>query len=134
MANANANANANTGIERGSIVAVLLPNIPEMIEAHFASRWQAQCSIPLNSRLYASSLLFMLRHCNAKMLIVDTEFYDVIRYIMQELPELPLIKVTDKYRPDPRVFSGAIEYEQFLGAANEPIWTSPPMTNGTLSP
>lgn len=121
-----ANAIAAAGIERGSTVAVLLPNIPEMVEVHFGVPMAGAVLNTLNTRLDTSSLLFMLRHGNAKMLIVDTEFSDVIRHVTRERPELPLIKVTDRIPADPRIFSGAIEYEHFLAnTVHEPRWTLP---------
>ncbi|MFT8212146.1 MAG: AMP-binding protein [Symbiopectobacterium sp.] len=115
-----------SGIERGSTVAVLLPNIPEMVEVHFGVPMAGSVLNTLNTRLDAASLLFMLRHGNAKMLIVDTEYSDVIRHVARELPELPLIKVTDRIPANPRIFSGAIEYDHFLAnAVHEPEWTLP---------
>ncbi|MCW2479096.1 AMP-binding protein [Candidatus Symbiopectobacterium sp. NZEC135] len=121
-----ASAIAQAGIERGSTVAVLLPNIPEMVEVHFGVPMAGAVLNTLNTRLDAASLLYMLRHGNAKMLIVDTEFSEVVRHVVQEHPELPLIKVTDRIPADPRIFFGAIEYEQFLAnATHEPQWALP---------
>src|ERR1700712_4244102 len=53
-----ASALRQAGIERGDTVAVLLPNIPPMIEAHFGVPMAGAVLNALNTRLDVSSLLF----------------------------------------------------------------------------
>ncbi len=56
----------------------MLPNIPAMNEAHFAVPMTGAVLNPLNIRLEAASLAFMLDHGGAKVILVDPEFSGVI--------------------------------------------------------
>ena len=76
------------GIQRGDTVAVLLPNIPPMIEAHFGVPMVGAVLNTLNTRLDVSSLLFMLRHGEAKALIVDTEYGELAHRASLEFPDV----------------------------------------------
>ena len=58
---------ARRGIGRLDTVAILAPNIPEMIEAHFAVPMLGAVLNPLNTRLDAATIAFILRHGEAKV-------------------------------------------------------------------
>ena len=59
------------GIERGHTVAVMLPNTPPMVEAHFGIPMAGAVLNTLNTRLDAEALAFMLDHGEARAIIVD---------------------------------------------------------------
>ncbi|TXI28556.1 MAG: acyl-CoA synthetase, partial [Aquipseudomonas alcaligenes] len=73
-----ASALAGRGIKKGDTVAVMLPNIPEMLEAHFGVPMIGAVLNTLNVRLDAEAIAFMLQHGEAKVLIADREFHDVV--------------------------------------------------------
>ncbi|MDR3099078.1 MAG: AMP-binding protein, partial [Paraburkholderia sp.] len=83
-----ASALERSGIARGETVAVLLPNIPAMVEAHFGVPMAGAVLNTLNTRLDVATMLFMLRHGEAKALIVDTEFATLAQRAALEFPEL----------------------------------------------
>ncbi len=62
------------GIGRNDTVSVLLPNIPAMVEAHFAIPMAGAVLNTLNTRLDAKTIAFMLQHAETKVLLVDPEF------------------------------------------------------------
>ena len=62
------------GIGRGHTVSVMLPNTPEMIEAHYAVPALNAVLNTLNTRLDAALLAWQLNHCEARVLITDREF------------------------------------------------------------
>ena len=62
------------GIGRNDTVAVMLPNTPPMVEAHFFVPMAGAVLNTLNTRLDAATIAFMLDHGEAKVLIVDPEF------------------------------------------------------------
>ena len=62
------------GIGKNDTVAVMLPNTPPMVEAHFGVPMAGAVLNTLNTRLDAETLAFMLDHGEAKALIVDPEF------------------------------------------------------------
>ena len=61
-----ASALATRGIGVGDTVAVMLPNIPAMYEAHFGVPMAGAVLNTLNTRLDADAIGFMLEHGEAK--------------------------------------------------------------------
>ncbi|MBR8252915.1 acyl-CoA synthetase [Burkholderia ambifaria] len=121
-----ASALAQAGVARGDTVAALLPNIPAMVEAHFGVPMAGAVLNTINTRLDISSVLFMLRHGEAKVLIVDTEYADLAHRAAREVPGLKIVSVADAMPADPARFAGATDYEAFV-ASGDPdyAWTPP---------
>ena len=87
-----ASALTNRGVGAGDTVAVMLPNIPAMVEAHFAIPMSGAVLNTLNVRLDAEAIAFMLNHGEARVLITDREFHEVIREALQ-LIDRPILVV-----------------------------------------
>ncbi|MEO8371848.1 MAG: AMP-binding protein [Candidatus Solibacter sp.] len=62
---------AALGVGPGDRVAVLAPNGAMALEAHFAPMRLGALVVMLNTRLAAGELEWILRHCGAKVLLVD---------------------------------------------------------------
>jgi fatty-acyl-CoA synthase len=73
-----ASALQQRGIGLGDTVAVMLPNTPPMVEAHFGIPMAGAVLNTLNTRLDPEALAFMLDHGEAKAVIVDPEFAPVM--------------------------------------------------------
>ena len=105
---------AGRGIGQGDTVAVMLPNIPAMLEAHFAVPMIGAVLNALNVRLDAEAIAFMLAHGEAKVLIADREFHDVVHAAVAMLDHPPLIIDVD----DPEYGEGqpvsTLDYEALL--------------------
>ena len=69
-----ASALKKQGIGRGDTVAVMLPNTPPMVEAHFGVPMSGAVLNALNTRLDPEAIAFMLQHAEAKAIIIDPEF------------------------------------------------------------
>ena len=69
---------ARRGIGSGDTVAVIAPNVPAMLEAHYGVPMAGAVLNTLNYRLDARTIAFILQHANAKLLIADTEFSDTV--------------------------------------------------------
>lgn len=109
-----ASALAGRGIKKGDTVAVMLPNIPQMLEAHFGVPMIGAVLNTLNVRLDAEAIAFMLQHGEAKALITDREFYDVIHAAVGMLPEqILVIDVNDPEYGEGQAASD-LDYEAFL--------------------
>jgi fatty-acyl-CoA synthase len=113
------------GVGRGSTVSVMLPNTPEMVEAHYAVPALNAVLNTLNTRLDAGLLAWQMNHCEAEVLITDTEFSPTIAkalaILATEHGRSPLvIDVADSEYRGPGVRLGAQEYEAFL-AAHPPL-------------
>ena len=109
-----ASALSSRGIGKNDTVAVMLPNIPEMLELHFAVPMVGAVINTLNVRLDAEAISFMLQHGEAKVLVVDREFCEVAQTACRMLENPPLIIDVD----DPEYGEGNpvsdLDYEAFL--------------------
>src|SRR5579875_1783808 len=76
------------GIGRGEVVALLLYNCPEFLEATFAANKLGAVWLPLNYRLAAAEWQYILGHSGARVIVTEPEFAPLIDAIAGELPEL----------------------------------------------
>ncbi|MGS0740409.1 acyl-CoA synthetase [Glaciimonas sp. GG7] len=120
-----ASALQQLGVKKGDTVAVMLPNTPAMVEVHFGVPMTGAVLNALNIRLDVTSLAFMLRHGEAKVLIVDTEFAELAAQLAQEIPDLVVIAVHDVLGPEVAAF-GATDYEALLATGDAAfVWQAP---------
>ncbi|MCF6286052.1 MAG: AMP-binding protein, partial [Candidatus Hydrogenedentes bacterium] len=84
------------GLKKGDRVACLLPNIPAMLEAHFAIPLAGGIIVPINYRLSSQEIQYILEHWGASFRLVDTEFYPLVSDLDDTLPELKqIIHISD---------------------------------------
>jgi fatty-acyl-CoA synthase len=117
------------GVVRGSTVSVMLPNTPEMVEAHYAVPALNAVLNTLNTRLDAPLLAWQLNHCEAQVLITDREFAGIIAPALQILREdhgreIVVVDVCDSEYTGAGERVGTLEYEAWL-AAHEPLAVLP---------
>lgn len=114
-----ASALQQRGIGKGDTVAVMLPNIPAMVECHFGIPMTGAVLNTLNTRLDAEAIAFMLKHGEAKVLITDREFSDTIAGALKLLEQPPLvIDVDDVVYTGSGKCLGEIEYEAFIATGD----------------
>ncbi len=114
------------GIQPGDTVAALMPNTPAMVEAHFGVPMSGAVLNTLNTRLDAASLLFMLRHGEARVLIVDVEFAPQAMQMARECQGLRIVLVNDDAIAPVEIPADWLEYEAFLDAGNPEFeWQRP---------
>ena len=105
------------GIGKNDTVAVILPNTPPMVEAHFGVPMAGAVLNALNTRLDPETIAFMLDHGEAKALIVDPEFAGVVAkalQLRQSTQPLLLIDVEDAIYGEASERLGQQTYEQLL--------------------
>ena len=106
------------GINKGDTVAVMLPNIPASLEAHFGVPMCGAVLNALNIRLDAKTIAFILDHGEAEALLTDKEFAPIVNEALSLCKAKPLvIDVDDALAPDGELL-GEIEYEAFLAEGN----------------
>ena len=110
-----ANALVARGIGEGDTVAVMLPNVPAMLEAHFGVPMSGAVLNTLNTRLDAQAIAFMLQHGEARVLLTDREFSGVVEKALATMgSKRPfVIEVEDDGAPAGKVI-GEISYEDFI--------------------
>ena len=113
-----ASALHNRGVKKGDTVAMMLPNVPAALEAHFGVPMSGAVLNALNIRLDAKTIAFILDHGEAEILLTDKEFSDTIKEALSLCKSKPLvIDVEDDLAPDGELL-GEIEYEDFLNEGN----------------
>ena len=106
---------AQRGITAGDTVAVMLPNVPAMFEAHFGVPMTGAVLNTLNTRLDAEAIAFTLQHGEAKVLLTDSEFAGVIEKALALLGERrPFVIEVDDDQAPPGKRLGDASYESFL--------------------
>ena len=120
-----AHALRGSGVERGDRVAYLLPNIPEMLVAHFAVPLAGAVLVAINTRLSTEEVRYILDHSGAKVLVVDAALHATVAPVAGELKTVEeIITVIDPANPGDGVGSG-VRYDDLLARGNdEPLpWT-----------
>ena len=109
-----ADALSRAGIGAGDRVAVLLPNVPPMLEAHFGVPLLRAVLVTINTRLLANEVAYILKHSGSKLLIYDSDYAATVEALRAQLPGLQLIAYDEsgKARQD-------VDYEEFLRNADD---------------
>ncbi len=112
-----ASALAQAGIGKNDTVAVMLPNTPPMVEAHFGIPMAGAVLNALNTRLDPETVAFMLDHGEAKAVLVDAEFSPVMKQALalrQSTRPMLVIDVEDALYTGASERLGTVLYESFL--------------------
>jgi fatty-acyl-CoA synthase len=119
-----ADALRRRGIGPGDTVAVLAPNVPALLEAHYGVPMAGAVLNALNYRLDARSIAFILQHGAAKLLIADQEFAFLAQDAFAELETpIPVVEIADG---SGETTLGGIEYEAFLAEGDPDMpWSGP---------
>ena len=121
-----ASALAQRGIGAGATVAVMLPNIPEMFEAHFFVPMTGAVLNAINTRLDAATVAFILEHAEAQVLFTDREFSTVVKAALLLVErEILVIDVDDPlFEGGERI--GAMSFDDLLASGDaEYQWQMP---------
>jgi fatty-acyl-CoA synthase len=124
-----ASALARRGIGRGDVVAIMAPNVPAMLEAHYGVPMAGAVLNALNYRLDARTIAALLQHSGARLLIADTEFSDTIGRALALLPRpIPVIDIDDPLRADGAGGErlGEKDYEALLDEGDPAFEPAPP--------
>jgi len=118
----------NLGVEAGDRIALLLPPCPEFVVAMLAAAKLGAVIVPLDPRLTASELHYMLRHSEAVAAVTietygDVEYLELFEDLMVQLPELQyLVTVGDEdLWYDDRIF----QWEDLLSAGRGRDYPAP---------
>jgi len=114
------------GIKQDDTVAVMLPNIPAMLEIHFAIPMAGAVITALNTRLDSNAISYMLAHSEAKVLIVDQEYAQTVKLALKPLDSTLLVIDVDDPALDGGISIGDFEYEEFLQQGDADfLWSLP---------
>ena len=121
-----ASALAGRGVGRGDTVAVIAPNIPPMLEAHYGVPLAGAVLNAINIRLDAASIAFILEHGEAKVLLADTELATAVGPALKQLETPPLVVDIDDPQGEGGERLGELDYEALLAEGDPGFpWQGP---------
>jgi fatty-acyl-CoA synthase len=97
-----ANALRAAGLQKDDRVATLLLNSAAMLEAHFGVPASGGIMVPINTRLSAAEVAYILEHSGSRFLLLDPELEECVTAV--DLRGITVVRVGD-------------EYERFLAGA-----------------
>ena len=111
-----AGALRRAGVRPGDRVAVLLPNTPLHLVAHFALPLIEVPLVSVNTRLASAEIAHILEHSGAKVLLVDPELAPPLDSVLSGLEHLQhVVEVPDG---DVSARAGKTTYEDFVEGAD----------------
>jgi len=122
-----ASALAQRGIGRGDTVSALLPNTPAMLECHYGVPMCGGVLHSINTRLDAAVIAFQLDHADTKIVIVDSEYMQLMKAALALAAVKPLlVQCDDPEFSGHRVTSESKDYEEFLAKGDAAFeWLMP---------
>ena len=109
-----ANALADRGVGRGDRVAVLMTNRIEVVESYLASSRLGAIVVPVNFRLVAEEVAYILSHSGSVALVVNDELAELATTDRADAYDLKFVLQVG----DAPLEEGAERYEGALGAAS----------------
>ncbi|WP_299621197.1 acyl-CoA synthetase [Pelagibius sp.] len=109
-----ASALTRRGFGRGDCIAIMAPNTPPMLEAHYGIPMMGGVLNSLNVRLDARTIAFILEHGEAKVLLTDREFSPVIEEALGLCAQRPLVIDIDDPLAESGELLGDLGYEALL--------------------
>ena len=123
-----ASALEKIGISKGDTVSFLAFNTPEIFEAHYSVPMTGGVLNTINIRLDAKTIAYILKHSEAKVLVVDRQLHAEVKKALNILnKKIIIIDINDKYADQSKLEKiGDLEYEEFLNTGDEDyIWKMP---------
>ncbi|GAA1734267.1 long-chain-fatty-acid--CoA ligase [Aeromicrobium alkaliterrae] len=110
-----------TGVQAGDRVAYLMPNVPDMLVAHFAVPLAGAVLVAINTRLAPEEVRYILDHSGSTVLVVDTELASTLAPVVDALETVRTVVVAADptvASPAPAALPGAISFDELLDLAD----------------
>ena len=123
-----ASALEKIGISSGDTVSIMAANTPELFEAHYSVPMIGAVINTINTRLDSKTVSYILNHSDAKVLIVDRQFKNIVKKSLEETnSKITVIDIVDKQANLPNNEKiGDLEYESFLKTGDDNfVWKRP---------
>jgi fatty-acyl-CoA synthase len=120
------------GVEAGDRVAILAPNTPAMVEAHFAVPATGGILVCINTRLSPDEVAGLLEHSEPKVVLVDAEHEALLSAFDASAAEV--VRIADTGAPDDpyeRLVASGSPEEPLEGPADEEDPIAINYTSGT---
>jgi acyl-CoA synthetase (AMP-forming)/AMP-acid ligase II len=121
-----------SGAGPGDRVAYLMPNLPEMLIAHYAVPLAGAVLVAVNTRLTAEEVAYILSHSGAKIVVVDAALLPTAAAAAKDVEAVAELVIAEdaELEPDGADLSGEprlVSYAEFLArGTQEPLpWSVP---------
>ncbi|MBW1614743.1 MAG: AMP-binding protein, partial [Deltaproteobacteria bacterium] len=106
-----ANAFQKMGIDKGDMVAIMLPNSPEFLYTWMGLNKIGAVEVPINTGFKETEVQYILQHSEASAIVIHQDYYPILSRIKrEELPDLKnIIFYGDEDPP-----SGSIPFSALL--------------------
>ena len=95
MSNRVANGLLQMGVKKGENVCVMLPNIPEFLYTWFGIAKIGAAEVPVNTAYKGDFLRYLIDNCEAKIMVIHSEFVDRLQPIRKDIPKLEKLVIVD---------------------------------------
>lgn len=102
------------GIGEGDRVAYLMPNLPEMLIAHFAVPLIPAVLVTINTRLSGPEIAYILDHSGASLLVVDSALYPVVAAHLDDRKTLQEVVIVHDPASGAEPVTGRITYQELI--------------------
>ena len=93
-----ASALEKIGITKGDTISVMAFNTPEIFETHYSVPMTGGVLNTINVRLDSKTVGYILEHSDAKVLIVDRQFHEVVKKALSTIKKkIKIIEINDKH-------------------------------------
>ena len=116
------------GVEPGDTVSVLAFNTPEMFESHFSIPMAGAVLNTINVRLDAGTIAYILDDSNAKILLVDSELFEIASEAISISSLSPtIILIDDSFaESSPEISINTVSYESLVNQGDPSFnWHKP---------
>ena len=103
------------GLAKGDKVAVFMDNNLEIIELYLATAKTGIIIVPINFRLVGREVAYIVNNSDAKAMVVEAQFTDIIDPIKKELTQI----APENYIVVGEKQTGFLEYEAFIADNSE---------------
>jgi fatty-acyl-CoA synthase len=121
-----------SGVEPGDRVAYLMPNLPEMLVAHYAVPLAGGVLVAVNTRLTAEEVAYILGHSGAKIVVADAALLPTAMAAARDVAAVAELVVAEDAElapagQQPAAGPRLASYQEFLArGAGEPLpWSVP---------
>ncbi len=121
-----ASALSARGIGEKDVVSIMAPNLPALLEAHYAVPSLGAALNPLNIRLDPPTVAYILGHCRAKLLLVDCDFIETVEAARARMDNPPEVIVIHDPTARASMPEGATSYDELLEEGDEGFALEPP--------
>jgi len=120
------------GITKGDRIAVLHPNCHYYLESYYAIALLGAIAVPLNHRLSASELAFIMNDAGARLLIAEPRFVKAVGQIRESISSLEKVIWTGESIGDLPSGKNDVAYETVVADTYE-LLPDVPMTDNDIA-